>query len=100
MAKGKSVNTSNEPSGKWSSRANALTYNPGAQGTVSFGNSFKMETSNTKGQKLPMKQTIANPGEGPVRKNGNAPGNPSVAFDRGVKLPKPAKNRVGFTTSD
>lgn len=102
MAKSKNpaLNTSNQPTGKWSSRANALTYNPGAQGTVSFGENYRAETSNLKPGKLPMKQTIANPKDAPVRTNGNAPGNPYVCFDKGVKKPKPAKNRVGFTTSD
>jgi hypothetical protein len=100
MAKGKSVNTADQPSKAWSSRANALTYNPGAQGTVSFGGSFKPETSNLKPGKLAMPQTIANPGKGPVNNKGDAPGNVKVAFNKGQKLPGPAKNRVGFTTSD
>lgn len=86
--------------GKTPGKNNSLLGNPGAQGNVSFGTSYKTETSNTVGQKLPMKQTIANPKNAPVRTNGNAPGNPSVAFDRGVKKPQPAKNRSGFTTSD
>lgn len=99
MAKSKMPNTSNQPSSKWSSRANAMTYNPGAQGTVSFGSSFKDNTGLVKG-KLAMGQTIANPGKGPVNNKGDAPGNVKVAFDSKQKLPGLAKNRVGFTTSD
>lgn len=98
--KNPALDTANTPSSKWSSRANSLTYNPGAQGTVSFGSSYRDDTSNKAGGKLPMKQTIANPKNAPVRTNGNAPGSVRVAFDKGVKLPKPAKNRAGFTTSD
>lgn len=82
-------------------KRNSILGNPGAQGSVSFGGSFKQETSNTKGNKLGLSQTIANPGKGPVRNNGNAKGSPSCGFGlKGVKKPQPAKNRVGFTTSD
>ncbi len=92
---------SNGAFGSTPGKANAMTYNPGAQGTVSFGNSYKPETSNVRPGKLAMKQTIANPKNAPVRTNGNAPGKVDVGFGlKGVKKPQPAKNRTGFTTSD
>lgn len=97
----KNVNTANAMGSKASAKANAMVYNPGAQGTVSFGSSYKPETSNVKPGKLAMKQTIANPKNAPVRTNGNAPGGQKVGFGlKGVKTPQPAKNRAGFTTSD
>lgn len=86
--------------GKTPAKENSMLGNPGAQGSVSFGGSFKQESSNLRPGKLAMKQSIANPKNAPVRTNGNAPGNPYVCFDKGVKKPKPAKNRAGFTTSD
>jgi hypothetical protein len=86
--------------GKTPGKNNSILGNPGAQGSVSFGGSYRQETSNVRPGKLPMKQTIANPKNAPVRTNGNAPGGARVCFDKGVKLPKPAKNRAGFTTSD
>lgn len=73
--------------------------NPGAKGYSGFGSSFRSETSNMKGGKLGMSQTIASPGKGPVRTNGNGPGPGRVKFGP-AKVPGLAKNRVGFTTSD
>lgn len=80
-------------------KQNGMSSNPGSQGYCSFGSSFRQETSNLKGQSLGMSQTIANPGKGPVRTNGNGPSPGTVKFGP-AKMPKPAKNRAGFTTSD
>lgn len=77
----------------------SMTTNPGAQGYCGFGKSFRQESSNVKSSSLPMSQTIANPGKGPVRMNGNAKSPSQVKFGP-AKMPKPAKNRAGFTTSD
>jgi hypothetical protein len=73
--------------------------NPGAQGYCGFGDSFKQETSNIKGGSLSLPQTIANPGKGPVKNSGGGKGPGMVKFGP-AKVPQPAKNRSGFTTSD
>lgn len=80
-------------------KQNSMTSNPGAQGYCGFGTSFKQETSNLKAQSLPMPQTIANPGKGPANPSGGGKGPAMLKFGP-AKVPKPAKNRAGFTTSD
>jgi hypothetical protein len=80
-------------------KQNSMASNPGAQGHCSFGTSFKQETSNITSTSLPMSQTIANPGKGPVAKSGGGKGPAMVKFGP-AKVPQPAKNRAGFTTSD
>lgn len=78
---------------------NSMTSNPGAQGHCSFGSSFRPETSNMKGSSLSMPQTIANPGKGPGAPKSGGKGPSMVKFGP-AKVPKVAKNRAGFTTSD
>lgn len=80
-------------------KQNSMTSNPGAQGYCGFGSSFRQETSNLKGSKLSMSQTIANPGKGPGTPKSGGKG-PGILKFGPAKTPKPAKNRVGFTTSD
>lgn len=77
----------------------SLKGNPGAQGSCGFGTSFKEETSNITTKSLPMSQTIANPGKGPANPGSGGKSPPMVKFGP-AKVPKPAKNRAGFTTSD
>jgi hypothetical protein len=72
--------------------------NPGAQGSCSFGTSFREETSNVTAKNLPVPQTIANPGKGPV--NPSSGKGPTMVKFGPAKVPKPAKNKAGFTTSD
>lgn len=43
--------------------------NPGAQGHCSFGTTYRTETSNVKGGKLPLKQTVASPKPAPSKSN-------------------------------
>ena len=80
-------------------KQNSMTSNPGAQGHCSFGDSFRLETSNVKDNSLSMSQTIANPGKGPGTPSGGGK-SPSMVKFGPAKVPKPAKNRAGFTTSD
>lgn len=72
---------------------------PGSQGNCGFGHSFRQETSNLQKNSLPMSQTVASPGKGPGRTNGGGKSPGMVKFGP-AKVPHPAKNRVGFTTSD
>lgn len=80
-------------------KSTSMKGNPGAQGSACFGGGFRQESSNIKGQKLPMSQTVASPGKGPVRTSGGGKGPGRVKFGP-AKVPGPAKNRAGFTTSD
>ena len=72
--------------------------NPGSQGSIGFG-TFKQETSNVVSSSLPLSQTVASPGNGPARKSGGGKGPGRIGFGP-AKVPQPAKNRSGFTTSD
>lgn len=71
--------------------------NPGAQGYCGFGDSFRNDTTNVKG-KLSMGQTVASPKPAPTTKGGGK--SPGMLKFGPAKVPKPAKNRAGFTTSD
>lgn len=73
--------------------------NPGQTGYSGFGSNFRMETSNIKSQNLNIPQTVASPGKGPMKMSGGGKGPGQVKFGP-AKVPQPAKNRVGFTTSD
>lgn len=86
-------------SGPGSGKSTSLDYNPGAQGSVSFGKSFPNETKNVVSGKLPLKQTVANPKNAPINNKGNAGASPKRVQFGNTPLPKPAKNRVGFKTS-
>ena len=73
--------------------------NPGAQGSVGFGGAMRSETSNVVSSSLGLPQTIMNPGKGPANPKSGGAGPGMVRFGS-AKVPKPAKNRAGFTTSD